>query len=98
MAGRGAAAGAPPCHLAPPRSSASFARTIRTALRRLCIDVRLRGRWCTLTTAREVLAVVVNDDQPAVGRISAALDAPAGARDAAEADADDDGARIVALR
>ena len=40
------------------RSSASFARTVRTALSRMSINAPLRGRWCTLITAREVLAVV----------------------------------------
>ena len=34
------------------RTCASFSRTVRTALRRLCIDVPLRGRWCTLITPR----------------------------------------------
>ena len=29
------------------RTAASYARTVRTALRRLCIDVRLRGHWCS---------------------------------------------------
>ena len=35
------------------RTSASFARSIRTALRVLCIDVQLRGRWCSLISPRE---------------------------------------------
>ena len=39
------------------RTCASFARTVRTALRRLCIDVPLRGRWCSLITAREALSI-----------------------------------------
>ena len=43
------------------RTSASFARSIRTALRRLCIDVPLRGRWCTLLTPREVLSICASD-------------------------------------
>ena len=76
------------------RTSASFARTIRTALRRMAIDVPLRGRWCTLISVREVLALL-SDDQPGVGRNSGVLDVPAGARDVAESD---DGVRIVALR
>ena len=42
------------------RTCASFSRTIRTALRRLCIDVPLRGRWCTLITAREALQSSTN--------------------------------------
>ena len=39
------------------RTSASFARTVRTALRRLCIDVPLRGRWCTLITPNEAMSI-----------------------------------------
>ena len=43
------------------RTSASFARTVRTALRRLCIDVPLRGRWCTLITLTEALSICASD-------------------------------------
>ena len=43
------------------RTSASFARTIRTALRRLCIDVPLRGRWCSLITTREALRICTTE-------------------------------------
>ena len=40
------------------RTSASFARTVRTALRRMAVDdVRLRGKWLHLVMAREVLAM-----------------------------------------
>ena len=70
------------------RTSASFARTVRTALRRMAIDVPLRGRWLTLTTAREVFAVV-NDGKSAVGRIDAPPTAPLSE--------DDSDVRIVAL-
>ena len=42
------------------RTCASFSRTVRTALRRLCIDVPLRGRWCTLITPREAPTVCAN--------------------------------------
>ena len=35
------------------RTSAGFARTVRTALRRLCIDVPLRGLWYSLIASRE---------------------------------------------
>ena len=38
-----------------PRSSASFARTVRSFLRRAAIDVPLRGRWLQLVSEREVL-------------------------------------------
>ena len=43
------------------RTCASFSRTVRTALRRLCIDVPLRGRWCTLITPREALTICASD-------------------------------------
>ena len=43
------------------RTCASFSRTVRTALRCLCIDVPLRGRWCTLITPREALSICATD-------------------------------------
>ena len=43
------------------RTCASFSRTVRTALRRLCIDVPLRGRWCVLITPREALSICASD-------------------------------------
>ena len=43
------------------RTSASFTRTVRTALRRLCIDVPLRGRWCTLITLNEAMSICARD-------------------------------------
>ena len=36
-----------------PRSSASFARTVRSALHRRGIDVPLRGHWCTLSRSSQ---------------------------------------------
>ena len=72
------------------RTSASFARSIRTALRRLCIDVPLRGRWCTLVTPREALSICATD----IGRRDAAHDMPAASR---IDDAADDDIRVVAL-
>ncbi len=86
------------------RTSASFARTVRTALRRMAINAPLRGRWCTLITAREVLAVV-SDGATAVGRRGAGMDSRAA--DPAEDDAvprpafgsaGGDDVRVVALR
>ena len=74
------------------RSSASFARTVRTALSRMSINAPLRGRWCTLITAREVLAVV-SDGATAGGRRGAGTESCAA--DPAEDDGD---ARVVALR
>ena len=60
------------------RTSASFARTIRTALQRLCIDVPLRGRWCSLISPREALSICASDigrrDSPAASRIDDAVD------------------------
>ena len=78
------------------RTSASFARTIRTALRRLCIDVPLRGRWCILITPREGLSICASD----IGRRDAARDTPAAVPAAARMvdDAVDEDARIVVLR
>ena len=70
------------------RTSASFARTIRTALQRLSIDVPLRGRWCSLITAREALSVCTTD----CGRSGAARDTPATVDDAVDEDV-----RIVTL-
>ena len=43
------------------RTCASLSRTVRTALRRLCIGVPLRGRWCSLLTAREALNICTTD-------------------------------------
>ena len=58
------------------RTCASFSRTVRTALRRLCIDVALRGRWCTLITPREALSICATDS----GQRDAARDTPAASR------------------
>ena len=72
------------------RTCASFSRTVRTALRRLCIDVPLRGRWCVLITPREALSICASD----IGRRDAARDAPATSR---KDDSVDEDIRIVAL-
>ena len=55
-----------------PRGSASFSRTVRTALRRRGIDVPLRGHWCTLTTVREVVAVCGSASLGVTGRAESA--------------------------
>ena len=55
-----------------PRGSASFSRTVRTALRRRGIDVPLRGHWCTLTTLREVVAVCGSAPSGITGRAGSA--------------------------
>ena len=72
------------------RTCASFSRTVRTALRRLCIDVPLRGRWCVLITPREALSICATD----IGQRDAARDTPAASRIDGSADED---IRIVAL-
>ena len=78
------------------RTSASFARTIRTALRRLCIDVPLRGRWCTLITPGEAIGICANDGAArAVLPPGVAVDA--GARQRIASPRDDSDVRVVAL-
>ena len=72
------------------RTSASFARSIRTALRVLCIDVQLRGRWCSLISPREALSICATD----CSRHDATRDTPATAR--VDGVVDDD-IRVVAL-
>ena len=68
------------------RTSASFSRTVRTALRRLCLDVPLRGRWCSLISPREALSICASD----FASRGAALPPAGGA-------ADDSDVRVVAL-
>ena len=81
------------------RTCASFSRTVRTALRRLCIDVPLRGRWCTLITPREALTICASDCASRAAALPPAGDAvDAGARQRiASAHADDSDVRVVAL-
>ena len=81
--------------VAVPRSSASFARTLRCVLRRLCIDVPLRGRWLQLATAREVLAVVQQGVPPADGRWRPLQNGGAGSL--AES-TDDEDCRVICLQ
>ena len=71
------------------RTCASFSRTVRTALRRLCIDVPLRGRWCVPITPREALSICATD----IGQRDAA-DTPAASR---IDDAADDDMRVITL-
>ena len=83
------------------RTCASFSRTVRTALRRLCIDVLLRGRWCTLITPREALTICASDFASRGAALPPAGDAvEAGARPAerfASRHEDDSDVRVVAL-
>ena len=74
------------------RTCASFSRTIRTTLRRLCIDVRLRGRWCVLITPREALSVCASE----CAFRGAALPSARGA-DASPCAEDDNDVLVVAL-
>ena len=81
------------------RTRANFARTVRTALRRLCIVVPLRGRWCTLITPNEAMSIC------ACGAVRGAALPPGGEVDAGARDAarfaspreDDTDVRVVAL-
>ena len=80
------------------RTSASFARTIRTALQRLCIDLPLRGRWCSLITSREALNICAIES--ASRGESAFRGADVGAQPAerlASLHDDDNDVRVVAL-
>ena len=72
------------------RTCASFARTVRTALQRLCIDVPLRGRWCSLISPREALGICATD----IGRRDVARETPAASR---IDDAADDDIRVITL-
>ena len=74
------------------QSIASFSRTVRTALRRLCIDVPLRGRCCVLITPREALSVCASE----CAFRGAALPSARGA-DASPCAEDDNDVRVVAL-
>eukprot|EP00973_Karenia_brevis_P005331 728263-Karenia_brevis.AAC.1 len=74
------------------RTCASFSRTVRTALRRLCIDVPLRGRRCVLITPRKALSVCASESTFR----GAALPSAHGA-DASPCAEDDDDVRVVAL-
>ena len=84
------------------RTCPSFSRTVRTALRRLCIDVPLRGRWCTLITTREALSICASDFASRGAALPPAGDGvEAGARPAerfaSPRDDDDDDVRVVAI-
>ena len=81
------------------RTCASFSRTVRTALRRLCIDVPLRGRWCTLITPREALTICASDFASRGTALPPAGDAvhPGARQRIASAHADDSDVRVVAL-
>ena len=75
------------------RTCASFSRTVRTALRRLCIDVPLRGRWCVLITPREALNICASD---CASRGAALPSARGRGADASPCAEDDNDVRVVA--
>ena len=80
------------------RTAANFTRTIRTALRRLCICVPLRGRWCTLITPGEAIAICANDGAARGAVLPPAGDAvDAGARQRIASPRNDNDVRVVAL-
>ena len=80
------------------RTAASFGRTIRIALRRLCIDVPLRGRWRTLITPGEAIAICASDGAAGGAALHPAGDAvDTGARQRFAAPRDDDDVRVVAI-
>ena len=74
------------------RAGANFSRTVCTALRRLCINVPLRGRWCVLITPREALSVCASD----CASRGAALPSACGA-DASPCAEEKNDVRVVAL-
>ena len=81
------------------RTCASFSRTVRTALRRLCIDVPLRVRCCTLLAPGEAIAICASDGAAHGAALPPAGDAvDTGARQRFDSPRDDDNdVRVVAL-
>ena len=80
------------------RAAASFARTVRTAMRTLGIPTStLAGHWCHLTTEQECLALCTGSPQ-AVGTTLAPGDGKKTSKPNAErARQNDDNVRIVSL-
>ena len=72
------------------RTAASHARSLRCALRRMAVDLCLRGKWLALVSAREVLALCEANPQDRRSHPSAGSDARAGTVDA-------DGDRVIVL-
>ncbi len=78
-----------------PRTSASFGRTIRSALRRMCIStVALRGHWCHLISEQEAITLCTAT-APSM-ELAAAPSGPG--RGTSDGGGRDDGAKIVPLR
>ena len=73
------------------RTAASLARSLRGALRRMAVDLRLRGKWLALVSAREVLALCEANPQDRRSHPIAGSDARAGTADA-------DGDRVIVLQ
>ena len=73
------------------RTAASHSRSLRGALRRMAVDLCLRGKWLDLVSAREVLAIrETNGPQDRRSHPSAGSEARAGTADA-------DGDRVIVL-
>ncbi len=78
-----------------PRTSASFGRTIRSALRRMGIStVALRGHWCHLISEQEAIALCMTT-VPSL-ELAAAPSGPG--QGTSDGGGRDDGAKIVPLR
>ena len=74
-----------------PRAAASHSRSLRGALRRMAADLRLRGKWLDLVSAREVLALCeTNGPQDRRSHPSAGTGVRTGTADA-------DGDRVILL-
>ena len=86
---------------ASPQTSASFARTLRSALRKCAVPTSgLRGRWVFLLSEREAISLCLDNSDVLLGNPQLALRAAAGdttPRAAARAD-DGDDTRLVTLR
>ena len=76
------------------RTAPSYARTLRTAFRRMAIDTSsLRGHWLRLVTMREVLLAVCD----AIGSNGAAPQPGTSAQEGTKTADDDDDTRLVRL-
>ena len=83
-----------------PRTASSHSRTLRGALRRMAVDLCLRGKWLHLVSAREVLALCeANVPQDLRSHPSAGSDARAGSAEALRAGVKRlaDGDRVIVL-
>ncbi len=84
-----------------PRTSASFGRTLRSAMRGMGIPTNaLRGHWCTLMSEREAVALCTATGRSSV--LVAAATTPSGSEQATSdsrwGGGEDDGVKIALLR